>query len=225
MECPICSKHTAVLVLGCLLVALVMACGGGPSEAEIEATVVARIDEKQAEDAALETMAKAMLEATAQAVPTATPLPPTPTLTPTPTPTPNVQATVQALVVAVMTALPTPTPISTSPSAAPAPAAPAASAPSIPDGAVRVINKDPGGSGKYEFDPAKFAFEVGQEVTFAVTAETEFHTFNVDELGIDVSMDAGETKVFTFTFHKAGVYKLFCIPHESLGMVGEIVVR
>ena len=43
-------RHTAVLVLGCLLVALVMACGGGPSEAEIEATVVARIDEKQAED-------------------------------------------------------------------------------------------------------------------------------------------------------------------------------
>ena len=62
-------------------------------------------------------------------------------------------------------------------------------------------------------------------MTFAVTAETEFHTFNVDELGIDMSMDAGETIVFTFTFHKAGVYKLFCIPHESLGMVGEIVVR
>ena len=76
-------RHTAVLVLGFALVALVMACGGGPSEAEIEATVVARIEEKQAEDAALEakveTMAKAMVEATAQAVPTATPLPPTPT--------------------------------------------------------------------------------------------------------------------------------------------------
>ena len=77
-------RHKAVLVLGCLLVAVALAaCGGGPSEAEIEATVVARIDEKQAEDAALEakveTMAKAMVEATAQAVPTATPLPPTPT--------------------------------------------------------------------------------------------------------------------------------------------------
>ena len=64
-------RHKAVLVLGCLLVAVALAaCGGGPSEAEIEATVVARIDEKQAEDAALEAkahaMAKAMVEATAQ---------------------------------------------------------------------------------------------------------------------------------------------------------------
>jgi plastocyanin len=47
----------------------------------------------------------------------------------------------------------------------------------------------------------------------------------VDELGIDQEMDAGETKIFNFTFSKAGVYKLFCIPHESLGMVGEIVVE
>ena len=100
-----------------------------------------------------------------------------------------------------------------------------AAAPSIPEGAVRVINKDVGGTGEYEFDPAEFKFKVGQEVTFAVTAETEFHTFNVDELGIDVEMEAGETKIFTFTFNEAGTYKLFCIPHESLGMVGEIVVE
>jgi hypothetical protein len=54
-------RHTAVLVLGCLLVAVALAaCGGGPSEAEIEATVVARIEEKQAEDAALEAKAHAM---------------------------------------------------------------------------------------------------------------------------------------------------------------------
>ena len=102
---------------------------------------------------------------------------------------------------------------------------PPAAALSIPEGAVQVINKDVGGSGKYEFDPKKLTFNVGQEVTFALKAETEFHTFTVDELGIDVGMDAGETKIFNFTFSKAGVYKLFCIPHESLGMVGEIVVE
>ena len=102
---------------------------------------------------------------------------------------------------------------------------PATAAPSIPEGAVRVINKDVGGSGTYEFDPTKLTFNVGQEVTFALKAETEFHTFTVDELGIDQEMDAGETKIFNFTFSKAGVYKLFCIPHESLGMVGEIVVE
>jgi len=90
-------RHTAVLVLGCLLLALALsACGGTPQPTpvptpDIEATVEARIEERQAEDAALEAkveaMAKAMVEATAQAVPTATPLPPTPTSTHTPTPT------------------------------------------------------------------------------------------------------------------------------------------
>ena len=101
----------------------------------------------------------------------------------------------------------------------------AAPQPSIPEGAVRVINRDQGGSGEYRFDPSEFTFKVGQEVTFALVAETEFHTFTVDELDIDVSMDAGQTVLFTFEFAKAGTYKLTCIPHETLGMVGEIVVE
>ena len=70
-------RHKAVLVLGCLLVAVVMACGGGPSEAESEATVEARVE-----------LAKASLVA-----PTAAPLPtytPMPTYTPAPAPAPEV---------------------------------------------------------------------------------------------------------------------------------------
>ena len=52
---PTVMRHTAVLVLGCLLLALALAaCGRGPSEAEIEATVEARIEQKQAEVATLE---------------------------------------------------------------------------------------------------------------------------------------------------------------------------
>ena len=70
-------RHTVVLLLGCLLLTLALAaCGGGPSEGEIEATVVARIEEKQAEDAALEAKVGDMVEATAQAAPTATQVPP-----------------------------------------------------------------------------------------------------------------------------------------------------
>ena len=87
-----CIRHTTVLALGFVLFILVLStCGGGPSEAEIEATVVARIEKKQAEDDALEAkaqaMAKAMVEATAEAAPTATPVPPAPTATAVP-PTP-----------------------------------------------------------------------------------------------------------------------------------------
>jgi hypothetical protein len=47
-----------------LLALALVACGDGPSKtlAEIEATVVARIEEKQAEDAALEATAQAMAQ-------------------------------------------------------------------------------------------------------------------------------------------------------------------
>ena len=95
----------------------------------------------------------------------------------------------------------------------------------MPPGAVEVINRDLKGSGEYRFEPSEFSFEVGQEVTFALVAEAEFHTFTVDELGIDVSMEAGETVFYTFTFDKPGTYRLTCVPHEALGMTGEIVVK
>ena len=100
-----------------------------------------------------------------------------------------------------------------------------AQGPSIPDGAVTVINRDQSGSGEYRFDPSELTFKVGQEVTFALVAQTELHTFTVDELGINVFIDPGSTELFTFEFAEAGTYDLICIPHESLGMTGQIVVE
>ena len=90
---------------------------------------------------------------------------------------------------------------------------------------MRVTNRDAGGSGEYRFDPAELRFDLGQEVTFSLSGETEFHTFTVEELGIDVSLEAGEIVEYTYTFDKAGTFRLFCIPHEALGMMGEIVVE
>ena len=101
----------------------------------------------------------------------------------------------------------------------------AAPEPSIPDGAVTVINRDQSGSGEYRFDPSELTFKVGQEVTFALVAQAELHTFTVDELGINVFISPGTTELFTFEFAKAGTYNLICIPHESLGMTGQIVVE
>ena len=40
-----------------------------------------------------------------------------------------------------------------------------------------------------------------------------------------MEVDAGETEEITFTFSEAGTYELICIPHESLGMVGKIIVQ
>ena len=90
---------------------------------------------------------------------------------------------------------------------------------------IEVVNQDPAGSGKYQFSPAEMQFQVGETVEFTITAETEFHTFNVDELSIDQSVDGGETIVFTHTFDTAGTFRLYCIPHGENGMEGQIVVQ
>ena len=105
-------------------------------------------------------------------------------------------------------------------------AAPAAAQPAPSSGGrvVRIENQDKGGSGVYQFVPSELNFEVGDTVTFEITAETEFHTFTVDDLGIDVSLEAGEKVTHTYTFDKAGTFKLLCIPHETFGMTGTITV-
>lgn len=102
-------------------------------------------------------------------------------------------------------------------------------APSISTGqgprVVKVTNHDVAGSGAYRFEPKDFVFKIGEAVTFQVTAESEFHTFTVDELGIDLALDPGKTVEKTFTFSRAGSFKLYCIPHQALGMVGTFTVQ
>ena len=85
--------------------------------------------------------------------------------------------------------------------------------------------EDPGGSGKYLFDPDGLTFNVGDVIAFTLTAETEFHTFTVDDLDIDEAVDARDSIRFSFTFDQPGTYDLICIPHETQGMVGTITVR
>ena len=90
--------------------------------------------------------------------------------------------------------------------------------------AVDLNLEDSSGSGQYTFDPSELTYKVGQCVDFKLTSETEFHTFSVSKLEIDVSVDAGETVNYSFTFDKPGTYELFCVPHKSEGMVGTITV-
>ena len=94
------------------------------------------------------------------------------------------------------------------------------------DGIVCVTLKDPGGPGsEYAFDPSELTFGLGETVTLVLRSETQFHTFTVDALGIDIDVDPGEIVTLTFTFDKAGTYDLICIPHQALGMTGSITVR
>ena len=82
-------RHQALLVLGFVLLAPMMACGDTLEPlSEIDATVAAKVvEERVAEatvEAKLQAMAKTIVEATAPAVPTATPIPPSPTPIPVP---------------------------------------------------------------------------------------------------------------------------------------------
>ena len=88
---------------------------------------------------------------------------------------------------------------------------------------ITVVNEDVGGSGAYAFNPSSLSFGVGETVTFTLTAETEFHTFTVEDLEIDESLEAGETRKFTFTFDKAGSFSLNCLAHPD--MTGTITVQ
>lgn len=97
--------------------------------------------------------------------------------------------------------------------------------PECVDDDIRVSLQDPGGSGKYVFGPSDLTFPAGETVTICIKAETEFHTFTVDDLGIDVSVGGGTTETLTFTFDQPGTFELICIPHEALGMKGTITVR
>jgi len=76
----------------------------------------------------------------------------------------------------------------------------------------------------YRFIPDSFDFKVGQTYTLSFNMPLEFHTFTVDELGIDITIDAGQKVTMQITPDKAGTFRLVCIPHEALGMVGEVRV-
>lgn len=118
------------------------------------------------------------------------------------------------------TSAPPPTDAITAPS--PPPAAPETD---IVGTRVDVKLEDPGKSGKYRYTPDEFTFSTGDEVTFVLTSEGEFHTFTVNDLDIDVAVDSNATETLTVKFDKPGTYELICIPHRALGMKGVITVQ
>jgi plastocyanin len=84
----------------------------------------------------------------------------------------------------------------------------------------------------FEFVPDTFEFSVGETVTFIVESTDVYHTFTVKE-SEDATEDMFNLELYpdddpveyTHTWEEAGTYYLYCIPHEGLGMTGEIVVQ
>ena len=118
-----------------------------------------------------------------------------------------------------------PAPPVATPPPPPPPPQPPPPPPPPPPRAFTVDLADGGGPGPFSFKPADFSFSLGDTASFTFISETQFHTFTVEDLGIDVSINGGETVNFEYTFDKTGTYQLICIPHQALGMLGTIRVQ
>lgn len=88
------------------------------------------------------------------------------------------------------------------------------------------------------FEPATITIKVGEAVTWKNTSTGIAHTVTADASkasnAADVELPAGAQPFdsgfiaaggeYSHTFTVAGTYKYFCQPHETLGMLGTVVV-
>jgi plastocyanin len=78
----------------------------------------------------------------------------------------------------------------------------------------------------FAFTPQCIAVPLGTTVTWTNTGEP-IHTVTSNPGG-PVTFDSGplgKDGVFVFTFNQTGVVNYHCTPHESIGMVGTVIVR
>ncbi|WP_244605438.1 plastocyanin/azurin family copper-binding protein [Halorhabdus rudnickae] len=90
------------------------------------------------------------------------------------------------------------------------------------------------GAGKYVNTPAVVWLETGGTITWEIDggshSVTAYHPDNDRPRRIPenaTTWDSGvlsDGKTFEHTFETAGVYNYYCLPHESLGMVGLVIV-
>ena len=74
------------------------------------------------------------------------------------------------------------------------------------------------------FDPANITVEPGTTVTWVQSGENPHTTTSYDGLWDSGMIEGGSGGTFSFTFEEPGTYDYFCIPHESLGMIGSVTV-
>ncbi len=82
-------------------------------------------------------------------------------------------------------------------------------------------------AGEGYFDPDVITVDQGQDVTVVVENVTEeYHTFTIDELDVDVSIEPGAQEEVTFTAADEGSFEFYCDEpgHRDAGMYGYLEV-
>jgi plastocyanin len=74
------------------------------------------------------------------------------------------------------------------------------------------------------FEPANITVEPGTTVTWVQSGNNPHTTTSYDGLWDSGMIEGGSGGTFSFTFEEPGTYDYFCIPHESLGMIGSVTV-
>jgi plastocyanin len=113
----------------------------------------------------------------------------------------------------------TPTPAArTTPAtgATPTPPAAGAATPTAPAGAVTVRAVD------FAFNPARLTAQPNQPLTVTVRNEGQApHTFTIQELNVDVTLQPGQSMTVTFT-PRAASHTFVCRFHAGAGMTGTL---
>lgn len=75
----------------------------------------------------------------------------------------------------------------------------------------------------FEFSEDALQAEGGEVSVFVENKDSTFHTFTIDELGVDLDVPAGASARVSFDADP-GTYEFYCVPHES-DMNGAIEVQ
>lgn len=109
--------------------------------------------------------------------------------------------------------------------AAPAPAATSSPVPAAaPQANVRRVAVD---LSVFKFTPKTIILKAGEPVQFKLTSKDTLHTFTVKDLGIDVSLNPGESKLSdVITPQQTGTFQITCRVHpvSAYGMEGALEV-
>ena len=79
----------------------------------------------------------------------------------------------------------------------------------------------------YKFEPRTYQFSKGDEVEFQLESDDGVHSFSIQKLDINWVIDSDKSQTRRFIFTDPGKYKLVCLipPHDSLGMIGTVIVK
>ena len=74
------------------------------------------------------------------------------------------------------------------------------------------------------FSPANITVEPGTTITWVQEGNNPHTTTSYDGLWDSGMIQPGSGGSFSFTFDEPGTFDYYCIPHESMGMIGSVTV-